>query len=147
MELHPAGHYTAIDGVKFSSVINGASNTNEFVIFFVETNNAFTDEGEPALLPGDVVIVDNAPFHHHEAEVLLTNYFDGQGVELIYLPTYSPDFNPAENCFNKLKSLLKRDSYRTLLHENLAVAVYDAVSLITPEDTHQYFLDTDYIHT
>ena len=142
---HTVNLLVGADGVKCCSVINVASNTNEFVQFFVEATNAYTDDGEPAFIPGDVVIVDNAPFHHYEAEVLLTNWFDDLGIELVYLPTYSPDLNPVENCFNKLKTLLKRDHYREILHDNVAVAVYDAVSLITPAETRHFFVSTQYI--
>ncbi|XP_006811421.1 uncharacterized protein LOC102808684 [Saccoglossus kowalevskii] len=110
-----------LNASMFASVIPGPSNANQFVIFFTEATEAFTVDGEPLLTPGDTVVVDNAPIHHHEAERLLFNLLDDFDIELVYLPNYSPDFNPAENCFNKLKITLKRDYYRELLHENFPI--------------------------
>ena len=49
-------------------------------------------------------------------------------VEFVYLPTYSPEFNPAELVFSKLKTILKRFEFRELLRDNLHVAVYDGVA-------------------
>ncbi|XP_070577463.1 uncharacterized protein [Ptychodera flava] len=134
-----------LDGVKYCSVIDGPSNGNEFIRYFTEATTAFTDDGEAALNPGDTVVVDNAPIHHHEPGDHVRNLLDDIGVEIVFLPTYSPDFNPVENCFNKMKSLLKKDYYRELLHDNIAVAVYNAVRMITPNDTSDYFAATGYL--
>jgi transposase len=65
----------------------------------------------PTLRKGDVVIMDNLG-SHNGAEV--RKAIEGAGVKLLYLPPYSPDFNPIENAFSKLKALLHKAAERTV---------------------------------
>ena len=132
-----------LDGVCFSKVINGASNTGEYLQYFAEATEAYTELGTPAISPGDIIVVDNASIHRHEAEVLLYNFYMQMGVEYIFLPTYSPDFNPAELAFSKIKKLLKRPEFHDIVAEDLKVAVLMAVSHITSNDCYGYFKCTN----
>ena len=65
----------------------------------------------PTLAPGDVVIMDNLPAHLRAA---VRDAIEAVGTELRYLPPYSPDFNPIENVFAKLKSILRKAAARTI---------------------------------
>ncbi len=63
----------------------------------------------------------------------------------MYLPTYSPEMSPAENVFNKLKTILRRFEFRELLRDILHVAVFEALKEITPDDMRKFFMYTGYI--
>ena len=65
----------------------------------------------PALSPGDIVIMDNLG-SHKGAKVRAA--IEAAGAKLLYLPPYSPDFNPIENAFSKLKALLRKAAERTV---------------------------------
>ena len=60
--------------------------------------------GGRSLAPGDVVIMDNLPAHKSAG---VRDAIEAAGARLLYLPPYSPDFNPIENAFAKLKALLR----------------------------------------
>jgi len=64
----------------------------------------------PTLEPGDIVVMDNLPAHKNAA---IRNAIEVKGATLRYLPPYSPDFNPIENAFAKLKALLRKAEART----------------------------------
>ena len=116
-----------IDGVKYANMIQGASNTIEFLRFFAEALNTI-DPGtrRPVMEVGDILVVDNLAVHHGEAEVALRRCLEDVGMQLLYLPVYSPDFNPAEEMFSKLKYLLKY-RYQDVVFDNLEYAVWCAV--------------------
>ena len=59
----------------------------------------------PTLKPGDVVILDNLPAHKG---TVARHAIEAVGARLMFLPPYSPDFNPIENAFSKLKALLRK---------------------------------------
>jgi transposase len=65
----------------------------------------------PALRPGDVVVMDNLPCHKAAA---VRAAIEGAGCHLLHLPPYSPDLNPIELAFAKLKRLLRSDGHRTV---------------------------------
>ena len=90
---HSVSLLIGVNGVKYSDVIAGPSNTNEYLRFFVESTEAYDIDGQPVLVPGDTVVVDNAPFHRHEGERLLANWLEDMGMELVFLPIYSPELN------------------------------------------------------
>ena len=64
----------------------------------------------PALSPGDIVIMDNLPAHKVAG---VADAIEAAGADLLYLPAYSPDLNPIEMLFAKLKSLIRRGRWRT----------------------------------
>ena len=72
----------------------------------------------PTLVPGDVVVLDNLPTHKVAG---LAEIAAAQGARLLYLPSYSPDFNPIELAFSKFKTWLRTARART--HEALEVTV------------------------
>src|SRR5204863_3355531 len=65
----------------------------------------------PELLKGDIVIMDNVPFHVSERAISLIN---AAKAKVLYLPPYSPDLNPIEECISKIKALLRKAKARTI---------------------------------
>lgn len=133
------------EGIMYANTVNGASNTVKFLEFFAEASMNFQPDGRPILEYGDHVILDNCAIHHFEAGQILGEWLDDIGCTLVYLPTYSPEFNPTEFVFNKLKTILKRLDYRTLLKDNLHVAVFEGLKQITAADMRGFYRYTGYI--
>lgn len=134
-----------LTGVTYVNTVQGPSNTLEFLRFFEEAYNSINPLTlRPCLDVGDVIVMDNCPFHHNEGGEILREFFDDLNIELVYMPGYSPDFNPAEYVFGKLKTLL---SYRFLDRTNsdLINSLYTAINFITPGDMHEFFKITGYI--
>jgi transposase len=88
----------------------------------------------PVLRTGDVVIMDNLSAHKDED---VRKWIEKQGAELLYLPPYSPDLNPIEKAWAKLKQLLRTAKART--RESLDQAIADLLPKITPEDAKAWF--------
>lgn len=88
----------------------------------------------PALQPGDVVVMDNLSPHKVEG---VRAWIEKQGAELLYLPAYSPDPNPIEKAWAKLKQLLRSTKART--REALDQAITDLLPQITAEDAQAWF--------
>lgn len=93
----------------------------------------------PALLPGQVVVMDNLPARKGERVRAL---IEDRGCQLWYLPSYSPDLSPIEEAFSKLKGLPRRAEART--REALERALADALGLITARDASGYFAHCGY---
>ena len=132
-----------IDGVKYFNFVDGPSDMVYFMNFFFEANESVLDDGRPIIPPGSIIVADNAAIHHNQAERVLTRYFNPQGITLIFLPTYSPDFNPCENCFNKIKLVLKQAQYYDLVKDNLKLAVTLAIRKLCPSDLLEFFKGTE----
>jgi len=94
----------------------------------------------PTLRPGQIVVVDNLSAHHGESARAA---IEARGAELWFLPAYSPDLNPIEEAFSKLKELLRRAAART--HEALAAAIWAALKVITPQDALGWFSHGGYL--
>lgn len=88
----------------------------------------------PALKPGDWVVMDNLS-SHKVADVRQS--IEKVGAHLLYLPPYSPDLNPIEKAWAKLKQLLRAAQARS--KEALELAITDALKLITPENAKAWF--------
>jgi transposase len=88
----------------------------------------------PTLKPGRVVVVDNLSAHKGGR---VKEIVEGRGCELLYLPPYSPDFNPIEQAFSKIKGLLRRAEART--REALIEAMGIALSALTTRDARGFF--------
>jgi transposase len=88
----------------------------------------------PKLRVGDVLVMDNLAAHHDPRVVEVCAQ---RGVEVLYLPPYSPDFNPIEMAFSKLKALLRKAAARTV--DNLWSVVADCLSAFTSEECRHYF--------
>ena len=94
---------------------------------------------DPPYIYSDRIIMDNATIHHHRVRDVLGEWLDDIGCSFVYLPTYSPEMNPAKYVFNKLKTIMKRFEFRELLRENLHVAVHEALKEITTDDMREFF--------
>ena len=93
----------------------------------------------PTLKKGDVVIMDNLSSHKRaSARALIEN----AGAALVFLPPYSPDFNPIEKAFAKLKALLRKAEERTV--EGLWTAIGKLIDLIRPDESRNYFISCGY---
>jgi transposase len=88
----------------------------------------------PALRPGQIIVMDNLSSHKGER---VRELIEERGCELIYLPPYSPDLNPIEETFAKLKALLRRAAARS--HEALVESMGAALDAITAQDAHGFF--------
>lgn len=93
----------------------------------------------PTLSPGDVVILDNLPAHKGTA---VRHAIDAGGARLLFLPPYSPDFNPIENAFSKLKALLRKAAARTV--DDLWRVIGDSLDAFTPTECANYFTAAGY---
>lgn len=108
----PHGHWrttTFVAALRFTGltaplVVDGPMNGTVFLAY-VQQHLA------PTLRPGDLVILDNLSAHKVAG---VREAIEAVGAKLIYLPPYSPDFNPIEQAFAKLKSLLRRAAERTV---------------------------------
>ncbi len=134
------------DGIMYANTLRGASDTLKFLEFFTEASQNFQPAGRPILEYGDHIILDNCAIHHFEGGQILGEWLDEIGCTLVYLPTYSPEFNPAELVFNKLKRMMKRLEYRILLRDNLHVAVYEVLKQISSANMRGFFRYTGYIN-
>jgi transposase len=93
----------------------------------------------PALRPGDVVILDNLSSHKGPK---IRALIEAAGASLLYLPPYSPDFNPIENAFAKLKALLRKAAERT--RQGLWTAIRRLLDAFTPAECANYFAAAGY---
>jgi transposase len=113
-------------------VLDGPINRNAFETFVGQVL-------VPTLTPGDVVIMDNLSSHKGPR---VREMIEGAGAELRYLPPYSPDFNPIENAFARLKALLRKAAERTV--DRLWAAIGRIVDLFTPAECRNYFANAGY---
>jgi len=88
----------------------------------------------PALKEGQVVVLDKLGAHRPRR---VRELIDARGAELVYLPSYSPDLNPIEEVFSKIKNILRKLGART--HEALLEAMEEALSKVTPSDAAGWF--------
>lgn len=128
-----------LGGVMYYNFVDGPSNSAHYMSFFHEAIESVLADGQPCLAPGDIIVVDNCPFHHHNSEIILTNWLNRQGIQYIFLPAYSPDMNPVESCFSKLKSVLKRQEYIEAVSVNLKLSITHALKEITIGDINGYY--------
>ena len=113
-------------------VIDGAMNGEAFTAY-AETLLA------PTLAPGDIVIMDNLPAHKISGARAA---IERAGAKLMFLPPYSPDFNPSEQAIAKIKALLRKAAARTV--DTLHAAIASALDAITPEECANYFTNSGY---
>ena len=88
----------------------------------------------PALHPGDVVVMDNLSSHKVQG---VQQRIEKCGAEVLYLPPYSPDLNPIEKAWSKLKQLLRSTKARS--NEMLDQAITEALLLISPDNAKAWF--------
>jgi transposase len=93
----------------------------------------------PQLHPGQVVLLDNLKAHKVAG---VREAIEAVGGRLIYLPPYSPDFSPIEECWSKIKAILRTKAARTL--ERLWEAITEAFAAITSQDAQGWFTHAGY---
>ena len=94
----------------------------------------------PTLVPGDIVILDNLASHKVAG---VREAIEAHGASLVYLPPYSPDLNPIEQAFAKLKALLRKIAARTI--SALWDALGDIVARFTPQECANYLANAGYV--
>ena len=121
-----------LDGAVAPMVIDGATDTDVFTAY-VEQVLA------PSLHPGDIVVADNLSPHKAAG---IRQMIEEVGAQLWYLPPYSPDFNPIEPMWSKIKAWLRKVKARTL--DTLIDTIGDALSQVTTNDAHGWFQHCGY---
>lgn len=136
----PHGHW------KTTTVIAGLRNSGIVAPFVIDrpvNREVFETWVErllvPTLRPGDIVVMDNLSSHKG---LRVRALIEAAGAELRYLPPYSPDFNPIENAYAKLKTLLRKEAARTV--NALWSAIGRLVDLITPAECVNMFAAAGY---
>ena len=136
----PHGHWkttTFVAGLRRSGIVapfvlDGAINRDAFETYVGKVL-------VPDLRPGDVVIMDNLSSHKGPQ---VRAMIESTGASLLYLPPYSPDFNPIENAFAKLKALLRKTAARTI--PSLWDAIGRLIDTFTPAECANYFAAAGY---
>jgi transposase len=108
-------------------LIDGAVNGESF-------EHSVQHELGPQLQSGQLVIMDNLSSHHRAT---VRTLIEDRGCTLLYLPPYSPDFNPMEWLFSRLKAQVRRDARRNV--ETLFQAIGDALHVLAGEDVRHWF--------
>jgi transposase len=117
----------SVEGMGPSLAVEGATNREVFETY-VEHILA------PTLRKDQVVVMDNLTAHKGER---VRELIEGRGCELLYLPPYSPDFNPIEEAFAKIKCLVRKAEARS--REALLEAIGKAISALSAQDAHGFF--------
>jgi transposase len=120
------------DGLTAPMVLDGAMTGAAFLAYFRQLL-------APTLRPGDIVVMDNLPAHKITG---IRQEIEAAGARLLYLPPYSPDFNPIEQVFAKLKALLRKAAARTV--DALWAAIATALDAFTPDECANYFTNSGY---
>lgn len=121
-----------LDGTTVPVSFQGALNKERFLEYL-------KDSLVPTLRPGDLVVMDNLGSHKVAGVAELIR---SAGAEPLYLPPYSPDFNPIEKMWSKLKALFRKLKLRSV--DLLTAAIPTAFSTITPEDASGWFSAAGY---
>ena len=123
------------DRVEAPWLLDGPINGERFRVY-VETILV------PTLKPGDIVIMDNLGSHKGKA---VRQAIRSAGAKLIFLPKYSPDLNPIEQFFAKLKSLLRKAIARTV--QAVCDAIGQILEIVDPQECQNYFTAAGYDRT
>lgn len=115
-------------------------------IFGTRRHYLRTTSDDQYFFPGDVIIGDNCSIPQNRAERILTQFFGQQNVEYTFLPTYLPDLNPVENCFNKIKNILTQERFREIVANNLKLSIVYAIKEIQQSDLINFFKHTGCIN-
>lgn len=116
-----------LEGMGSSMSIEGSSDTVSFGIYMREIL-------APSLVSGQIVVMDNLSVH---TSGWVRELIEEKGAQLCLLPPYSPDFNPIEGAFSKVKNLMRRAKARTL--QALFEATTEAIRAVTDEDARGCF--------
>jgi transposase len=119
-------------GITAPMVLDGAMDGAAFELYVREML-------VPTLSAGNIVVMDNLPAHK---PARIRAAIQAAGAQLMYLPPYSPDLNPIEMAFAKLKATLRKAAARSL--EALWTAIADALATFTPRDRINFFAAAGY---
>ena len=136
----PAGHWQTItmissirlDGSTACMALEGTTDTEAFRAYVRQVL-------VPTLRPGDMVVMDNLSPHKSDHTLKLITEV---GAEVLFLPAYSPDFNPIEMMWSKIKSFLRSLEARTV--SDLIPAIGQALARITTKDAVNWFAHCGY---
>lgn len=136
----PHGHWqttTIISAVRLSgpcapAVFNTGTDTEVFEAYVQEVLL-------PVLAPGDVLVMDNLGAHKVQR---ILDRIEAAGVKAVFLPPYSPDLNPIENMWSKVKALVRAAEARTF--DLIVEAVGGALRKVTPDDCRGFFQNCGY---
>ncbi len=136
----PHGHWKTttfvgalrLEGMTAPMVLDGAMHGAAFLAYVEQVL-------VPTLKPGDIVVMDNLPAHK---PIAVRAAIEVAGAELRFLPPYSPDFNPIEMAFAKLKAFLKMTAARTV--DDLWGAIAQGIDTFTPTECENYFAAAGY---
>ena len=120
------------DGLVAPFVLDGPINREAFEVYVERVLL-------PDLRPGDVVVMDNLSSHKGPR---VQQMIQAKGARLLFLPPYSPDFNPIEKVFAKLKALLRKAAERTV--EGLWTTIGTLLNAFTPAECANYFAASGY---
>ena len=131
----PAGHWRTLtllgaitlDGLLATMTIEAPTDGDVFMAYLEQVLC-------PRLKVGQIVVMDNLAAHKQE---LVRKVIEQTGAQVLYLPPYSPDFNPIEACWSKIKECLRAAKARML--DTLDQAITAAIATITPENSAAWF--------
>ena len=136
----PHGHWRTttmissmrLDGSTACMTTEGATNTEVFLAYVREVL-------VPSLRAGDIVVMDNLRAHKNDRVLAL---IEQAGAEVRFLPAYSPDLNPIEMMWSKVKAILRKSQARN--HPDLLAAIASALASVTPDDALGWFISCGY---
>lgn len=138
--LVPHGHWKTLtflaalrhDSITAPCVFDGPINGDSFLLYVEQVLT-------PVLKPGDIVIMDNLGSHKSEAVRMAIK---AAGARLLFLPAYSPDLNPIEQVFAKLKHLLRKAKERSI--EATWQRIGTLLQCFTPQECSNYLTNAGY---
>lgn len=136
----PGGHWRTltvlgaltVDGLQALMTIESPTDGDVFLAYLEQVLG-------PRLQPGQVVIMDNLAAHKVAG---VRSLIEARGAQLLYLPPYSPDFNPIEQAWSKIKEFLRAAKARWL--ETLEVAIAEAIAAVTTQNAAAWFRHCGY---
>ena len=136
----PHGHWTTttftaglrLDGLAAPMILDGPMDGTAFLAYVEQVLI-------PELKPDDIVVMDNLPAHKVAG---VCEAIEAAGANLLYLPAYSPDFNPIELAFAKFKAILRKAAARTV--PDLWDAIATALNAFSAAECQNYFAATGY---
>jgi transposase len=139
----PHGHWTTTtflaalrhDRIEAPWLLEGPIDGESFAIYVEKVPL-------PTLRPGDIVIMDHLASHKGK---IIRRLIRSVGAKLLFLPKYSPDLNPIEQVFAKLKHLLRKAAARTVA--TVCAAIGKLLEAFTPEECANYFRNSGYAPT
>jgi transposase len=139
----PHGHWQTLtflaalrsDRIDAPCVIDGPINGDSFLAYVEQVL-------VPTLKPGDIVVIDNLGSHKRKA---VRRAIRAAGAKLFFLPPYSPDLNPIEQMFAKLKTLLRKAAERTV--EATWRRIGALLSAFSPQECSNYLVNSGYAST